>query len=151
MTALTKQVDDGSVFVTLLEVTQPQASQFGSTQAASEKQRENGVIPFVLCGTAGGDSQKPPALVNGKPVAEPYPEALGSFDSPNACGQVWIEKSIVRRLIGKPSHCCQSEIDCGWGESSTFQFVPIAENDRPSESQPELGTVPTDEILDRRP
>ena len=91
--------------VAQLEVIQSQAGKFCSAQSAPKKKREDGVIPFVLCVTAGGYGQEPFSLVDGKPVAEPYIEALGSLDSPNACGQVWIEKSIVRPFKGKPSHC----------------------------------------------
>ena len=139
------------MLVTLLEVAQSQASQFCSPQAAPEKKGEYGVIPLVPGRTAVGNGEEPPSLVNGEPVAEQYAEALGSFDSPYAGGQVWIEKPIVRRLIGEPSHRRESEVDCGWGESATLQFIPIAQDDRPSEGQPELGTIPADEILDGSP
>ncbi len=94
------------------------------------------MIPLVLCGIGRRDSQKAPCLVNRKPVAEPHAEALGSFNPPNAGGQVWIEEPIVRRLIGKPPHRCQSEVDRGGGKATTFQFIAVAQNDCPSEGQP---------------
>jgi hypothetical protein len=48
MSALTEQVNNGPVIVSLLKVRQLQADQLGAPQAAAQQDGQNGMVSFAL-------------------------------------------------------------------------------------------------------
>ncbi len=100
MTTFAEQVNDGPVIVSLLKVRQLQANQLGTPQATAQKQSQDGMISFAFCFVFIRDLKKPATLSSRKPIPEPGTEFLRSFHTPDTCGKIGTEESVVGSLVG---------------------------------------------------
>src|SRR5450631_1439197 len=91
MTALTEQVNDGPVIVSLLKVRQLQTDQLGTPQATAQQEGQDGMISFPFRVASIRGLKKPASLSAGKPIPEPGSKFLRTFDAPNTCCEAGTE------------------------------------------------------------
>jgi hypothetical protein len=147
--ALSVEVYDRPVVVTLLKVSKRQGGQFRSTQPAVKEDCQDGMVTPVTDWIATRNGEQLLALSRRKPVSKPDSETFRALYPPDAGSHIRIEQANVGRLVGKATNRSQSEIDLRWREASSFQLVPISQDYSPTKRQTGLGTVPGDEILNR--
>src|SRR6185369_13792377 len=74
MAAFAYQVDDGPVFLTLLQMFHRQMNQLGPPQTAAEQQRQHREVSLSPDRIPGRNTQKSLPLLRGEPVSEAYAE-----------------------------------------------------------------------------
>lgn len=134
MPTLSVEIDDSPVFVPLLEVSQGEPGQLRATEAAAQKERQDGIVPLVPNRVAGRNGEELLALLRREPIPETHPEAFHSLDPPYPCGKIRVQQAVVGRLTGQPANRGQSEVDRGRCQATGLQFVPYR-NNRPAEGK----------------
>src|ERR1035441_2604811 len=104
-------------------------------------------LPFSVCSSGARNSRR--HSIHGQPITQPNAELLGPFHSLDASGQFRTEQSTVGRLVGQAPHGGQAHVDGRRRQKSRLQLDPVAQDNVLAEGQARLGTVPSDEIVDR--
>jgi hypothetical protein len=84
-----------------------------------------------------------------EPISESDAHLFCSFDSTNTSRQLWAEGSSFGCFVCEKANSRQVEVNRGRGQMAAFEFQSISQNNGLAESEPGLGTVPFDEIVDR--
>src|SRR6202166_3101241 len=102
--SFTNQVSNHAMLLTDLEVFRSESNHFGSSESASDEQRQNRPITFASEATWRRLEEQGSGLIDGQPVANPYTQTLCALDSTGSCGQVRAQKASIGGFIGETSH-----------------------------------------------
>jgi hypothetical protein len=123
--------------------------EFGSTQSATKQDRQHCMIalpsdPFDIWGV-----QERFGLFCGEPISESDAHLFCSFDPTNTGRQLGAEESRVGCFVCETANSSQAQVNRGRRQMATLEFQSVSENNCLTESEPWLGAVPCDEIIDR--
>jgi hypothetical protein len=88
-------------------------------------------------------------LFCGEPIAESDAHLFCSFDPTNTSRQLGAEESSVGCFVCETANGSQAQVDRGWGQVATLEFQSVSQDNCLTKSEPWLGAVPCDEIIDR--
>jgi hypothetical protein len=142
------QVDNGPVIFSLLKMIHTEVDEFGSTQSATKQDSQHCMValPSDPCDIWG--VQERFGLFCGEPIAESDAHLFWSFDPTNTGRQLGAEKSRVGCFVCETANSSQAQINRGRGQMATLEFQSVSENNSLTKSEPWLGAVPCDEIID---
>ncbi len=104
MASLTHQVDDGPVFLPLLEMIQSQCDGFVSSQPTREQESQQSAVSFSFEPLAIRRLPKRLPLLCSQPVAEANAYLLHTFNATNTRCQVGTQQTAISCLIRKTAY-----------------------------------------------
>jgi len=109
--ALPDQVNDGPVILPLLKMIQAQVGQLGSTQPATEQDRQHCVVALPADRLGVWGMQERVGLFGGEPIPESDAQLFCSFDPTNARSQLRTEKSSIGCFISEAANSSEAQVD----------------------------------------
>jgi hypothetical protein len=91
MAALAHQIDQGPVFLPLLDIAKLELGNLGPAQTAAEKNGKDRPIAPALQRLCVRRPQQAPALIHGQSISQSHTEFLCAFDSLDTGGQLRTE------------------------------------------------------------
>ena len=148
MATFADQINHRPVPLAHLDVLQLQANEFRSAKAATEQHGQHGVIALRPHTVTASTLQNFRTLFNTQPIPGTEPQLFDAFDSADPGSQLGAQQTGVGRFVSQAAHGCQLLVDGVGGQMPRFQVYAIAHHHDPVESQPWLGAIPGDELID---
>jgi hypothetical protein len=146
--ALADQVYHYPVPLAHLDLVQLQADEFRSSEAASEQHGQHRVVTPGTHTVTTSMLEYLRTLLGAQPVAGAKPELLDTLDPADPGRQLWTQQARVCGFVSQTTHGCKLLVDGVGGQMPRFQIHAITHDDDAAESQPRLGAVPGDELVD---
>jgi hypothetical protein len=138
MTALANKVNDGPVFLPLLQVFDSQAGCFVSPQSASQEKSQQGTVTLAFRPRIIWTLPQRASLLIRQPVSHPHAVLLQALHTPNPCGQIGTEQPAICGFVGQPPNRAQPKVDGPRGQSPGFQVTAVPKHHNAVERQPWL-------------
>ena len=147
VSAFADEIDDGPMFLALLQMREVQISQFTPPQTTAEQNGEDRPIPFALESVVGWRLPKPPSLVSSKPISKPHTQLLHAFDASDARSKLRAQETGIGCFVGEPSYSGESSVDRSRRELPIFEENAVAGDHNLVERQSWLGAVPLNKFI----
>ena len=114
MATLSDQVNNGPVIFSLLKMIHTEVDEFGSTQSATQQDRQHCMValPSNLFDVWG--VQERFGLFCGEPISESDAHLFCSFDPANTSRQLGAQKSRVGCFVCETANSSQAQVNRGW-------------------------------------
>jgi hypothetical protein len=151
MTALANKIDDGPVFLSLLQVFDTQTAASCRLNPQARRRASRATITFAFHACMVRTLPQRASLFIRQPVSHSHTVLFQALHAPNSCGQIGTEQSTICGLVSQAPNGAQPKVDGPGGQSPGFQVTAIPKHHDPIERQPWLRTVPVDEFVNRVP
>jgi hypothetical protein len=145
---LANQINHGPVSLAHLDVIQLQANQFRPSKSTTEQHGQHRIIALGPHSVSPRMFEHFRTLLRTQPIAGTESELLDSFDAANPRGQLGTQQTGVGGFVSQATHGCKLLVDSVGGQMPRFQVHAIAHDHDTVESQPRLGAIPGDELID---
>jgi hypothetical protein len=136
MTGLANEVNDDSMFLSLLQVLHFQIRGLVPSQSASQEKGQQGTVTFALHPCIIRTLPQRTSLFSRQPVSHPHAILLQALHTPNPGSQIGAEQTTICGLIGQPPNRAQPEVDGPGGQPPGFKVTAIPKHHDAIECQP---------------
>ena len=151
VSAFADEIDDGPMFLALLQMRELQIGQFAAPESAAKQDGENCPVPFTFERVRVRNLPESAGFFNCEPVSKPHAQLLGPFHASDAGGKLRTEQPSVGGLVRKPTYCSEPSIDRARRKLTIFEENTVAGDHNLVKRQARLGAVPLNEFVDSVP
>jgi hypothetical protein len=113
VTTLANEIGDYPMLFSLPEVLDGEARYFRPSEAATEENRDHGVVAFGTQVLTAERCEESLPLVGSQPIPDAHSMLLYSLDSPDSGRKIGTQKSAVRRFIRESANSGETQVDRG--------------------------------------
>ena len=121
MTTLANEIGDYPMLFPLLEVLDGEARYLRPSEAATEENRDHGVVAFRTHVLTAERCEESLPLVGSQPIPDAHSMLLYSLDSPDSGRKIGTQKSALRRFIRESPNSGEMQVDRAFGLSTDTQ------------------------------